>query len=58
MEKFRVLDEDFGDEEYGVGVRKSDKILLEKINEAFEAVKADGSAGDISTKWFGQNIIK
>ncbi|NDL66214.1 amino acid ABC transporter substrate-binding protein [Anaerotalea alkaliphila] len=56
--QYRVLEEDFGDEEYGVGVRKGDETLLEKLNEALDAMKADGSAAAISEKWFGENIVK
>jgi polar amino acid transport system substrate-binding protein len=57
-EKYKVLEEDFGDEEYGVGVRKSDATLLEKLNDALDEMKSDGSAEAISEKWFGENIIK
>jgi len=57
-EKYSVLDEDFGDEEYGVGVRKQDATLLEKLNTALDEMKADGTAAEISNKWFGENIVK
>lgn len=57
-EKYFVLEEDFGDEEYGVGVRKTDETLLTKLNEALDAMKADGEAAKISEKWFGENIVK
>lgn len=56
--KFAVLDEHFGTEEYGVGTRKEDSALLEQLNKALDAMKKDGSAATISTKWFGQNIVK
>lgn len=57
-EKYFVLTDDFGDEEYGVGVRKTDETLLTKLNEALDAMKADGKAAEISEKWFGENIVK
>ncbi|QSX09338.1 amino acid ABC transporter substrate-binding protein [Alkalibacter rhizosphaerae] len=57
-EKYTVLSEDFGDEEYGVGVRKTDETLLTKLNEALDAMKEDGAAATISEKWFGENIVK
>ncbi len=57
-DKYKVLEEDFGDEEYGVGVRKSDVILLEKLNDILDEMKSDGSAEAISEKWFGENIVK
>jgi polar amino acid transport system substrate-binding protein len=56
--KYSVMDEDFGKEEYGVGVRFSDKILLENLNAAMKAMKEDGTAAKISEKWFNKNIIK
>ncbi len=57
-EKYKVLDGDFGDEEYGVGIRKGDETLLEKLNDALDEMKEDGFAAEISEKWFGENIIK
>jgi polar amino acid transport system substrate-binding protein len=57
-EKFKIVDGDFGDEEYGVGVRKSDTTLLENLNKALDEMKADGKAAEISEKWFGDNIVK
>ncbi|HQO28135.1 MAG TPA: amino acid ABC transporter substrate-binding protein [Accumulibacter sp.] len=56
--EYQVLDEHFGTEEYGVGVRKDDKVLLGKLQNALEEMKKDGSAGRISTTWFGKNIVK
>ncbi|HSP46470.1 MAG TPA: transporter substrate-binding domain-containing protein, partial [Clostridiaceae bacterium] len=46
------------DEESGVGVRKSDAVLLTELNAALDAMKADGKAEEISVKWFGENIVK
>lgn len=56
--KFKILNDDFGDESYGVGIRKGDEELLEKLNEAFEDIKKDGTAKKVSDKWFGKDIIK
>jgi polar amino acid transport system substrate-binding protein len=57
-EKYKVLKDDFGSETYGVGIRKSDTALLEKVNKAFEDMKKDGTAKKISEKWFGEDIFK
>lgn len=57
-EKYKVLEDDFGDEEYGVGLRLGDKVLLERLNKVLDEMKEDGTAKTISEKWFGQNIIK
>ncbi|HQC81595.1 MAG TPA: amino acid ABC transporter substrate-binding protein [Accumulibacter sp.] len=53
-----VLDENFGTEEYGVGVRKTDVELLGKLQKAMDEMKKDGSAGRISVTWFGKDIVK
>lgn len=57
-EKYKVLDEDFGEEEYGVGLRIEDKTLLDKLNAALDSMKEDGTAKKISEAWFGEDIIK
>jgi len=57
-EKFKIASGDFGDEEYGVGVRKGDKTLLDKLNNVLDEMKADGTTAEISEKWFGENIVK
>ncbi len=56
--EYRVLEENFGTEDYGVGTRKDDKDLMAKIDKALDDMKADGSAAAISTKWFGKDILK
>ena len=56
--KYVILAEDFGTEEYGIGVRKDDTALLDAINKAIEELKADGTVAEISTKWFGSDIVK
>ena len=53
-----VLEDNFGTEEYGVGMRKDDTELLARLNKAMDQMKADGSAARISTEWFGKDIIK
>jgi polar amino acid transport system substrate-binding protein len=56
--EYRVLDENFGTEDYGVGTRKDDTELMAKLQKALDEMKADGSAATISTKWFGKDIVK
>lgn len=57
-EKYKILKDDFGNEAYGVGIRKGDEELLEKINQAFEDIKKDGTTKKISEKWFGQDLFR
>lgn len=56
--KYVILDEDFGSEQFAVGVRKEDTALCEAINNAFKELKADGTAGELSVKWFGEDVVK
>lgn len=55
-EKYRVLEEDFGDEKYGVGIRKGDTKMVEAFNKAYDELKQDGTLKTISEKWFGEDI--
>lgn len=54
---FRVLSDNFGEEEYGVGLRKTDKSFLEELQKTLDAIKADGSATAISEQWFGEDLV-
>ena len=56
--EYVVLEDNFGTEEYGVGVRKDDGELLAKLQKTMDEMKKDGSAGRISTQWFGKDIVK
>lgn len=56
-EKYKILDENFGDEQYGVGIRKGDTEFVEAFNKALDEVIEDGTAGKISKKWFGEDIV-
>ena len=49
-----MLDENFGTEQYAVGMRKQDTTLLEKINEAMKACNEDGTTAALNAKWFGE----
>lgn len=54
---YRVLDQDLGKEEYGVGVRKGDEEFLEKLNEALNKVKNSEKGKEISEEWFTEDIL-
>lgn len=56
--EFAVLQDNFGTEEYGVGVRKGDTALQGALDAALERMKTDGSGAAISEKWFGKNIFE
>jgi polar amino acid transport system substrate-binding protein len=53
--KFRVLNENLQEEEFGVAVRPADTELLAKINKALAEMQADGTAQAIHQRWFGES---
>ncbi|MDR1933939.1 MAG: amino acid ABC transporter substrate-binding protein [Spirochaetales bacterium] len=53
---FLILEESLAPEEYGIGFRKADIALRNKVQEVLEAMAADGTAAKISTKWLGADI--
>lgn len=54
---FKVLEETLAPEEYGVGVKKGNEALLEELQAALDKMNEDGSAADISKKWFGEDKV-
>lgn len=53
---FKVLKDNFGEEEYGIGLRKDDSEILSELNKTLEEMKLDGTTSNISQKWFGEDI--
>jgi polar amino acid transport system substrate-binding protein len=56
--QYKILEDNFGSEDYGVGLRKNDKAFLAELQKALDAMKADGTSAKISEKWFGEDIMK
>lgn len=54
---FRLLDESLAPEQYGVGVKKGNTELLEKLQAALDEMNEDGTAAEISEKWFGEDKV-
>ncbi|MEH7235848.1 amino acid ABC transporter substrate-binding protein [Bacillus sp. JJ1562] len=54
---FKVLEESLAPEEYGVGVKKGNEPLLEKLQKALDEMNEDGTATEISKKWFGEDKV-
>ncbi len=46
-----ILDEDYADEEYAIAISEDNKELLTKVNDALEALKADGTLQAIVNKY-------
>jgi len=54
---FKLLDESLAPEQYGVGVKKGNEELLEKLQKALDEMNEDGTAAEISEKWFGEDKV-
>ena len=54
---FKILDEKLAPEEYAVGVKKGNEDLLEKLQTALDEMNEDGTAAEISEKWFGEDKV-
>lgn len=54
---FKVLDESLAPEEYGIGVKKGNEELLEKLQDALDEMNEDGTAAEISKTWFGEDKV-
>lgn len=54
---YRLLDESLAPEEYGVGVKKGNEDLLNKLQTALDELNKDGTAAKISEKWFGEDKV-
>ena len=56
--EYVVLEDNFGTEDYGVGLRLEDTELHARIDKALADMKQDGSGARIAEQWFGKNILK
>ncbi len=54
---FKTLDESLSPEQYAVGVKKGNEELLNEVQKAIDEVIADGTAAEISKKWFGEDKV-
>ncbi len=59
QDSLKVLEEtDLIPEYWGVGLRKEDVALKNKIDEVLNEMKADGTSDAISQKWFNDTLIQ
>ena len=47
----------FGDDYFAIGCRKEDTDVAKKITDALKTLIDNGTAAEISEKWFGSNIV-
>ncbi len=52
--KYKLLNDPFTDEKYGIGLKKGDKTTCEAVNKAVTKMWQDGTATQLLTKWFGK----
>lgn len=53
---FVILDDTLSAEEYGVGFKKGNTELRDKVQSTLEDMAADGTLKTISEKWFGEDV--
>jgi polar amino acid transport system substrate-binding protein len=58
LANYSIISGDFESEAFAVGIRKTDKQLAQKINDAFDDLRASGKLAEISKKWFGEDVTK
>ncbi|MDO4541269.1 MAG: transporter substrate-binding domain-containing protein [Bacillota bacterium] len=51
------LEENLGAEEYGIGFRNEDVALGMEVQKHLDDMIADGTAAEISQKWFGEDAL-
>ena len=51
-DKYKILEDNLGLEEFAVGLRKDDTELLKKLNDTIDEIKNDGTYQEIYSKWF------
>jgi len=54
---YKILDESLAPEEYGIGVKKGNEELLNALQKALDELNQDGTAAEISKKWFGEDKV-
>jgi polar amino acid transport system substrate-binding protein len=53
---FRILKETLGEEEFGIGFRKNDKALADKVWATLLEMAKDGTVARIAAQWLGADI--
>lgn len=51
-----ILEETLASEEYGIGFKKGNEELRDKVQATLEEMAEDGTLKDISDKWFGRDV--
>lgn len=54
---YQAATDNFGEEEYGVGFRLESSDIRDTINDVLAEMIEDGTAGEISIRWFDEDIF-
>ena len=55
-DNYVILEETLAAEEYGIGFKKGNEELRDKVQTTLEEMAADGTMAEISNKWFGRDV--
>ena len=53
---FKILDDSLSEEEYGVGFKKCNTELRDKVQSTLEEMAEDGTLQEVSEKWFSKDV--
>lgn len=53
---FKILDDSLSEEEYGVGFKKGNTELRDKVQSTLEEMAEDGTSQEVSEKWFSKDV--
>ena len=56
VDSYKILDDNFGTEQYAIAFRKSDMALTEAVNGILDEMIEDGTFAEISNTWFGRDV--
>lgn len=54
---YKIPEDVFNSENYGIGFRLEDVALRDKIDQIIDELAEDGTALEISLKWFGEDLL-
>lgn len=53
---FKILEDSLSEEEYGVGFKKGNTELRDKVQSTLEEMAEDGTLQEVSEKWFSKDV--
>lgn len=57
-ESVEILSETFSEEQYAIAIRKGNTELMDKINNALDELRSDGTLDALKENWTGENASK